>query len=230
MGNSRYNYDNFSPDDYDLLGDAGPSIGDAAADFTLETTEGETSRLLDFTGQFLVLELGSISCPLFNGRRKTMLHLDDEFAEVSFAVLYIREAHPGAAIPAHRCFANKKACAMRLASDYGDSRRVFIDSLDGSAHEAYGALPNAVYVIDQLGVVRFKAAWNNPSSVGSALSALLDGQSPSQKVYFRPPKPWIVRDTVQRAGAGSAADFLRGLPRLIWNVGIKRNFRTMFNA
>jgi hypothetical protein len=50
-----YNYNGFSPDDYDFEGVDGPDVRDKALDFQLTTTDGTTKCLLDFAGDFLVL-------------------------------------------------------------------------------------------------------------------------------------------------------------------------------
>lgn len=98
----------------------------------------------------------------------------------------------------------------------------------GNAHKAYGSLPNAIYIIDKAGIVRFKAQWNNPVATRKALLALIDGKEVRIKSYFAPAKPSIVLSTAARAGKGSASDFFRGLPLLIWNNLIKLNIRTIF--
>lgn len=225
---SDYNYEGFSPDNYDLQGISGPAIGQKALDFKLETTTGELKKLLDFDGELLILELGSVTCPLFHTRRKGMLRLDLDFPDLSFAILYVREAHPGARIPAHKTFEEKKACATRLTVEDGDNRTIFIDGLDGAAHEAYGALPNAIYIINKAGIVLFKAEWNNLLATRKAIETIKKGKEVHIKSYFRPAKPWIVHSTVKRAGNGSGGDFFRGLPKLIWNMAIKRNVKTFF--
>ena len=223
-----YNYDTFSPDDYDFDSSAGPEVGQKAPDFELETAEGETQKLLTFDGDFLVLELGSITCPLFHTRREGMQSIESEFPSVSFAVLYVREAHPGEDIPAHQQFEEKKACAARLSSEEGDKRKILVDGLEGAAHEAYGSMPNSIFIIDKEGIVKFKAEWSNPTATRKALRALIDGEEVRVKSYFRPAKPSIVLRTVKRAGKGSKSDFFRGLPRLIWNNIVKRNIKTLF--
>lgn len=48
-----YNYDEFSPDDYDFDTVEGPVVGQKAPDFELTTSDGRTKRLLDFEGDFL---------------------------------------------------------------------------------------------------------------------------------------------------------------------------------
>lgn len=63
-----YNYDSFSPGNYDLQSADGPEVGQKAPDFELQTHDGQKQRLLDFEGEYLVLELGSMTCPLFRKR------------------------------------------------------------------------------------------------------------------------------------------------------------------
>ncbi len=157
-----YNYEEFSPDAYDFSARGGPEVGDKAPDFVLTTTDGTERSLLDFEGDFLVLELGSITCPLFQSRRPGMESLGDGFDGVDSAVLYVREAHPGQAVPTHQTIEDKVACAGRLKHQDGETRTVLIDGIDGEAHQAYGSMPNAVFIIDRHGVVRFKSPWNNP--------------------------------------------------------------------
>ena len=60
-----YNYDEFSTQSYDFDTVDGPDIGQKAPGFLLTTTEGGSRNLLDFPGDYLVLEMGSITWPLF---------------------------------------------------------------------------------------------------------------------------------------------------------------------
>lgn len=227
---SSYNYASFSPDNYDLQSADGPAVGQKAPDFELETPDGQTRRILDFPGDCLVLEIGSITCPLFMSRRDNMEKTARDYPGASSAVLYVREAHPGSAIPAHKTLDDKKACASLLKSDLHDPRTVLVDDVDGHAHQAYGSMPNAVYIIDKQGIVQFKAPWNSPAATRKALAAVLAGHAAPFKSYFKPANPRTVFETMHRAGSGSGRDFFRGLPRLIWNVLIKNNLRTFFTS
>ncbi|SDX64446.1 TlpA family protein disulfide reductase [Roseicitreum antarcticum] len=222
-----YNYSEFSTTDYDFKNVHGPEIGDKAPDFALMTTEGDTKRLTDFTGDFLVLEMGSITCPLFQSRRGIMETLNRQ-SGVSTAVLYVREAHPGADVPGHKSFDDKKACATRLKAEDGETRTVFVDGLEGEAHSAYGSMPNAVFIINRNGCVVYRSEWNNPSATRKAVAALIAGRAVTAKDYFRPAVPVTVFRTLSKAGKGSAADFFKGLPFLIWTNIIKRNLRLFF--
>lgn len=224
---TSYNYDGFSTEDYDFNTEFGPDVGDKAPDFALTTASGETKNLLDFSGTFLVLEMGSITCPLYQSRRGIMEPLA-ETDGASSAVIYVREAHPGANIQSHKSFEDKMGCAVRLTTQDGESRTVFVDGLEGKAHAAYGSMPNAVFIINKNGCVVYRTDWNNPSATRKALLALLAGRAVTAKPYFRPALPTTVFRTLGNAGKGSAVDFFKGLPFLIWTNIIKRNLRLFF--
>ena len=223
-----YNDSEFSTGDYNFERVDAPQVGAKAPDFTLTTTDGCVRNLLDFDGDFLVLEMGSITCPLFQSRRTTMEILD-AITGVSTAVLYVREAHPGADIQSHKTLEDKTQCAVRLKTEDGETRTVFVDGLDGQAHTAYGSMPKAVFIINQNGCVVFFSDWNNPTATHKALTDLVAGRAVTSKSYFRPATPTTVFRTFGKAGKGSAADFFKGLPVLIWKNLIKRNLRLLFN-
>lgn len=226
---SDYNYETFSTDDYDFKNVRGPEVGDKAPDFRLTTVSGEMKNLLDFSTDFLVLETGSITCPLFQSRRKIMQTLEDAPSGISTAVLYVREAHPGEQIASHKSFDDKKACATRLRDHDGETRTIFVDDFDGAAHKAYGSMPNAVFIINKNGCVVYRSDWNNPGATRAAIDALVAGQKVTSKDYFRPATPKALLRTFRNAGKGSAADFLKGLPHLMWANLIRRNLRLLFN-
>jgi hypothetical protein len=173
--------------------------------------------------------MGSITCPLFQSRRAAMETLDQQIDGISCAVLYVREAHPGAGIPNHKSFDDKKACASRLKATDGEARTVFVDDIEGHAHQAYGSMPNAVFIINQNGCVVFRSEWNNPSATRKALLALKAGKEIRAKSYFRPPTPSVALRTFGQAGKGSATDFVKGLPMLFWTNIVKRNLGLLFN-
>ncbi len=220
-----YNYDAFSSDTYDLDRFVGPPTGTKAPDFELSDSQGNSVRLLDFKREFLVLEMGSITCPLFQSRRGGMSTAIKQFPQVDFSILYVREAHPGKNIPSHTTLDAKRACASRLHTSDGEARTLVIDDLDGTAHQAYGNYPNAVFIINKNGCIVFQSDWNNPNAVITALTELLAGRPASVKSYFRPALPWIALRTLKRGGPGSGTDFLRSLPVLIWKNLIRRNLR-----
>ncbi|ASG68116.1 hypothetical protein fh0823_10190 [Francisella halioticida] len=132
---SNYNYDNFSSDDYNFETSQGLSAGDKAVDIKLETVEGSCQNILNFTGDYLIFEMGSITCPLFQGRRDSMSKLAKDYSDLSFVVLYVREAHPGLNIKKHESYDDKKSCATELKNVDKEKRTIFIDDINGDAHK-----------------------------------------------------------------------------------------------
>ncbi len=124
---SNYNYANFSSKHFDLLNFKGPKVGEKAPDGSVLKTDGTQASLLDFEAPFFVLETGSITCPLFQTRRRKMTDLVLEFPDVDFGILYIREAHPGTKISSHQSLENKRDCATRLASEDNEKRDILVD-------------------------------------------------------------------------------------------------------
>jgi len=224
---TNYNYDEFSANRYHLDAFIGPELGSKAPDFELTTADGKRKRLLDFDGDFLVLELGSITCPLFQSRRKSMAAIVRKYPNVSFSILYVREAHPGLAIPSHKNIDKKIDCALCLRSDDGEGRAILIDNIEGTAHQAYGSYPNAIFIINKMGCIVFQSDWNNPNATNRALDAVIHGKPAQVKSYFKPATPLVALRTFKRAGAGSAIDFFRSLPKLIWKNAIRRNVLLM---
>ncbi|SFR31633.1 Peroxiredoxin [Yoonia tamlensis] len=223
-----YNYATFAASDYDFTSVNGPALGAKAPDIVVTTLAGTQRQLLEFDADFLVLELGSITCPLFQTRRKAMTALARKHSNAVHAVLYVREAHPGVAIPVHQDFAQKHSCANRLAEADGETREILIDGIDGAGHRAFGGMPNAVFIINRNGCVVFRASWNNPGVTARALEALVAGRTISAKNYFRPATPKIALETFRKAGKGSARDFLKSLPALIWANVVRRNLGLLF--
>lgn len=226
---SSYNYDGFTTGDYEFDVEEGPAVGTKAPDAELTTSDGAAKRLLDFEGDFLVLEMGSITCPLFQGRRAVMADLSVSFEKISSAILYVREAHPGVGIPSHKNFQEKQACAARLQNEDAEKRLILVDDFAGSAHQLYGSMPNAVFIINKLGCVVFRSDWNNPRATTAAIKALVNNQHVNVKSYFKPVTPPTLLKILGRAGKGATLEFLMGLPVLIWNNIIKRNLRILFN-
>lgn len=223
-----YNYSNFDANHYELVSFDGPAMGEKAADVSLLNLAGEPRRLLDFDGDFLVVEFGSITCPLFQSRRSTMKSIDAEFANVASVIFYVREAHPGLDIAAHQNLDDKMKRGRQLRDTDGEGREILVDDMDGTAHQAFGSYPNAVFVMNKHGCVVYRSAWNNPGVTRRVLRRLVAGKPVRAEGAFLPPKPPIAIATFRQAGKGSARDFFAGLPRLAWNNLVRRNLRLLF--
>lgn len=225
-----YNYEKFSASEYELSVFRGPKLGAKAPDAKVETLDGASKQLLTFDGDFLVVELGSVTCPLFQSRRGTMADLVKRHPNSSFAILYIREAHPGAQIPQHQNMADKLVCARLVAEAADEGREVLVDDIEGTAHQAYGSYPNAVFIINKNGCVLFRSDWNDAAATGRALALLEAGKPAKVNSYFKPPKPPVAIATLRRNGKGAAIDFFKSLPVLFWQNLIMRNLRVLMGA
>jgi peroxiredoxin len=226
-----YNYESFDAKHYDLLKFKGPRLGDPAPDFSARLLDGRQVKLSEYLGSTTVLEMGSVTCPIYQTRLKGMHKLASEFPECRFLVLYVREAHPGADVCQHESDADKMARASELKQTFHENREILVDDVEGTAHDLYGAMPNSVFIIDPEGQVAFRSNWNDVSATEKALRELQSGRSASSvKSYFKPANPWIGRKVFRHAGKGSARDFFGSLPTLIRQNLLVRNLREFFTA
>jgi len=223
-----YQYTKFTTAAYDLDNFKGPQLGTKIDAFDVTEINGGKVNLLGFEGKFLVLELGSITCPLFQGRRKGMAAMLNDNPDVSFAILYVREAHPGRDIGQHKSLDNKVSNARMLRDDDGEGRRILIDDMTGSVHKAFGGFPNSAFIINRNGCLVYKSDWNNPAATTRALARLKAGKAAGGPGMFLPAPPPLALKILRRAGRDALWDFLKDLPVLIWKNAIKRNLRNLF--
>lgn len=214
-GQLGYNYDHFGLEHGTMHQLGGVRVGEPAPDFTATRLDGTQVRLSDFRGKPVVLETGSVSCPMYVSHVEAMNALAFRFPDVAFLVLYVREAHPGQHIHAHRNTAQKAAAARIAVVEEHEGRTILIDDLAGSGHQLYGAMPNTVHVIDAGGVVAFRAMWNDPVAVDAALQGVLTGQDTAEvRSRFRPAGPATLARVLRRAGWRAVWDFAVAFPRV----------------
>lgn len=101
------------------------------------------------------------------------LHREYRDRGVQSVFLYVREAHPGEVYGEHDSFERKLEHAREFRHRFGVERQVLVDDLDGTAHRAFGTLPNMTYVISSSHTVVFRSAWTDPPTVRVALDYLL---------------------------------------------------------
>lgn len=103
----------------------------------------------------------------------------DEIAEtyadrgVRSVFLYVREAHPGENYPHHSCFEQKAEHATVFKQRWNCRRPILLDDLEGTAHEAFGRLPNMTYILGTDHRVLFRADWTDADTVRFAVEYLL---------------------------------------------------------
>jgi len=79
--------------------------------------------------------------------------------------IYTREAHPGERVPHHDSFERKLAHARLLRDEVGIHRPILVDDLAGTAHQAYGGLPNMTWAVGRGGRLIYKANWTSAVNV-----------------------------------------------------------------
>lgn len=182
LGFSTYNYEHFSRDLFhDLAQSAysGPAPGERAPDFKALSLDGETVRLSDFARKKnVLLVFGSATCPMTASSIAGINQLYDQFRgdEIEFLFIYVREAHPGEVIPAHRNMREKTEAARLLRDEEDMQMPILVDDLRGTIHRRYSRLPNPSFLIDKSGHVAFLSLWSKPETIGAAIEELLEVQ------------------------------------------------------
>ncbi|MBB64315.1 MAG: hypothetical protein CMO81_04555 [Waddliaceae bacterium] len=153
--------------------------GTEAANLTLELftnlseTERQSKKEALFApydiGDLVVLNFGSITCPIFYRQSEAIRIIEKRYPHVKFAYIYLSEAHPknwwtknikrppaeftdnnGAYFQNPQTLEERKTLAGYYLRDIHKNScqgRVFIDSMDNQALKNYQAWPTRLYVI-----------------------------------------------------------------------------------
>ncbi len=112
--------------------------------------------------------------------------------------LYTREAHPGENYRHHSSMEDKRRNARALKSEFDVRRQILLDDLVGTAHRAYGTLPNMSWIIGPGGTIHYEAAWTDPVDIEDALKYSVDALERRAKDKLQPYHSerlkWRVRD------------------------------------
>jgi hypothetical protein len=137
--------------------------------------------------------------------------------------IYTREAHPGETVPHHDSFERKLACAALLAGETGIGRDNLMDDLAGTAHRAYGLMPNMTWVIARGGRIAYNADWTSAANMEAFLERFLaargdpPGTMPvtyeSQQIEFRYPDRKRFMQRLRRNGPRAVAEFEKAQER-----------------
>lgn len=118
--------------------------------------------------------------------------------------IYTREAHPGENYRQQTSMDDKRHHARPFREQCKVQRQILLDDLEGTAHHAYGLLPNMTWIIGSGGFIHYKSAWANPNDVGDALDAVLDFQANRAKQQWVPfyseRSAWSSRDPARFQG------------------------------
>ncbi|HEY6350116.1 MAG TPA: redoxin domain-containing protein [Candidatus Angelobacter sp.] len=182
LGFSTYNYEHFNREVLEGVGQGGfpgPEPGQWAPDFKATTLDGQSIRLSEYRGQKnVLLVFGSATCPMAAGSIRGMNELYDELRgkDIEFLFVYVREAHPGERIRAHRSFAQKMRAARMMRDEEEIDMPMVVDDVRGFIHRKYSSLPNPAFLIDKSGRVAYRCMWAQPEKLGKAMEELLESQ------------------------------------------------------
>ena len=114
-----YNYPRFMMSNYELGDFPGPKAGENASyDYTFTDLDGNEVKLSDYKGKWLVIEAGSLSCPMYVKNVKPFEKVREKHPDVEWLVVYVREAHPGEKAGQAKSMEEKIAHAKRIRYDY----------------------------------------------------------------------------------------------------------------
>lgn len=214
--NRNYNYTHFKATDYDFKNFKGPKAGEKYLDFKAINLEGKEVFLSSFLDKPIVLDTGSITCPMYANSKSPMILLQEKYPDVHFLLLYVREAHPGARTNGITSMKEKMCNAKLMLSLYKEKRTILVDSLEGTAHKLYGAMPNMTYVIGTDGIVKFRANWTNVEALKKVLVKIETDHIEKQDFYpVVKPSIFTAIRTLMIGGVRALFEFLISLPQLI---------------
>lgn len=222
LDSQPYHYRHFHYGFYDVERPEG--IGSALLDAKVTDLDGKTVNLPDLVdGRPLVIEFGSISCPIYTEKVNRTNGVADRYADrAHFVMLYTREAHPGPKYDAIDSLDDKRTRARDLEPVVGERRRIVLDDVDGKVHRHYGSFPNSLLVVGSDGVVACWAEWTTDRLMERELGRVLDngglGAGLRQTmVSYNFARPGTLGGDLRaflRPGLRSLADFALALPRM----------------
>jgi peroxiredoxin len=211
----NYNYQRYRMSNYDLSQFRGPKAGEEAIDFTVRRLDGREVRLSDYRGKWVVLETGSLTCPMYVKNINPIARLRDKYPEVEFLVIYVREAHPGSRTRPAASLDEKIKLAKEMRDAYGEQREILVDDLEGPMHQSYGSLPNMVYVVDPEGQVIYRCDWSFANRIDAVL-ADRERLHTQEHVQIMGAAPWITVPVTLKGGWDALWDLAVAMPFIFW--------------
>ena len=151
-------------------------VGVAAPAFDAQLLDGGTLRLSEFRGaRHVVMMTGAVTSPMCAFEAPELARMQDEFSDLGFVFffLYTRESHPAEHFGAHQSFEQKLAYARQLQRLENIRVPILVDHLDGRIHRAYGAWPNALFVIHKDGRLVYRSNMANHRELRQYLEDLV---------------------------------------------------------
>ncbi|MGD0768034.1 MAG: deiodinase-like protein [Tepidisphaeraceae bacterium] len=161
---------------------SGPDVGSPVPDVRMIELNGHAFTPSKYRGHVLVLEFGSMSCPVFRQHAQEMETLKTaEGPRAFFMIVYTREAFPagdkdvqrnkdeGISVPQATTLDERKAEAQEAQRELRITIPMAVDSMDDAVANAYGTFPNGAIVIGKDGTIAARQQWTNPDTLREAI-------------------------------------------------------------
>ena len=194
--------------------------GEIFPDITVFDLDGKPFQLSTlWKDRTLVLETGSITCPIFVGKISKMDALMKKYKEkANFAILAVREAHPGEKFSHQTSFQQKLTQARSIQDLEKTQRQILVDSLDGVLHQKIGTHPNTAYVIAKGGKTLVRFEWVDEDLLDQILDRIGTMEFEANIAGFYQEKAIQQKElnarVLKRAGERAVKDFNEAFP---WN-------------
>jgi len=154
-----------------------------------------------------------------------------------FFIVYVREAHPGENFPHHVSFGQKIAQARKLQELERVRIPILLDDLKGTAHRAYGLLPNMVYLIDCDGIIVYKSDWTDAQELEGMCESLVRleemrarnvpiiRQGVSERLHWLPMDPEHRERIYRRSGQKAIRDYFNAKGHLPYATDVEKDNR-----
>jgi len=144
-----------------------------------------------------------------------MKALYQKYPDVTFLILYVREAHPGNKLKPPGSYEEKRQRAQKT-KDFNEFRTLLVDTVEGQCHQSLGIRPNFVYILNPSREVVFRSDWNVPDEVDN----ILFERNPKkffERDHFEPhlAHPVLAIQVLMKAGILALVDIVLGLPQLL---------------
>lgn len=176
---ARYNYDEFVPHKFKpwMNFDASPALGEPGPDFPLWDLQKSQTSLRQIVTQniYTIVEFGSFIWPYCGMAAPSMNKIADQYSKqgVGSIFIYTNEAHPGENYPHLTSLDQKFTHAAALRDVLDVTGPIFVDSLDGACHRAYGSMPNMSWIFNRSAIPIYKSDWTDSHSVQNAIEYFL---------------------------------------------------------
>jgi Iodothyronine deiodinase len=158
------------------------------------TTDYKRIKLHDLVAKkALLIVTGSLTCPMTMSSLPDLKTLQVQFGkDISFTLLYVREAHPGEQYPQPQALDQKISNAKTFAKNHSVSWPVIVDDIDGPLHHLLDTKPNSVHLINSEGSILFQSLWaGDDTAVKRAMAQLSNDVSITTPISQKMMSPFL---------------------------------------